>query len=387
MKKCFFFLWILYSARIYSQAEAYSVQIKDIETQLPIENATLSVVKTKQILLSNSQGIVSFELKGSSSIQVSEATYETLNLRWSELQQNNYTVYLKSTRNALDEIILTTENPQKILKKIVANSIQKITVPARLKVYVREFFKLNQQYAYYNDGLVNFQFSKDQDKLSTTLLVEQNRSFGLLDQDITEDLLGYNLNDIMEKYCSFRYLDPILEVKNAHELDFLITAPQNNKKNNIMTITPQDSSENFLDTFEIIYDTEKKIIKEFTIKRTPKATAAHKDIIFGTTKQITNSFVKVNYRLDDQGYFLLNANENIAYDVQLKDTVKNIEVQNSFITTHFNKQNFTYKESDVFKEKTLFNKKNNILTNYWDFSGFIATEHEKEIIDSLHYKM
>ena len=50
------------------------------------------------------------------------------------------------------------------------------------------------------------------------------------------------------------------------------------------------------------------------------------------------------------------------------------------MTTNFSNNNYTYKDSEVFKDKTLYNKKNTILTNYWDVSGLAATEEEQEII-------
>ena len=105
------------------------------------------------------------------------------------------------------------------------------------------------------------------------------------------------------------------------------------------------------------------------------------------SKNIIKSIVRVNYRLDGSDYYVLSSNEEIAYDLTLKDRIKNIQVRNSFVTTTFNKQNFTYRESDVFKEKTLFNKRNKILTNYWDISGFTATDEEKAIISALDFKM
>ena len=36
---------------------------------------------------------------------------------------------------------------------------------------------------------------------------------------------------------------------------------------------------------------------------------------------------------------------------------------------------------------SLFNKKNKVLTNYWNISGFTATDEEKTLIDSLEFKM
>jgi hypothetical protein len=37
----------------------------------------------------------------------------------------------------------------------------------------------------------------------------------------------------------------------------------------------------------------------------------------------------------------------------------------------------------VFKDKTLINKKNVILSNYWNISGLKATAEEQEIINQI----
>jgi len=50
---------------------------------------------------------------------------------------------------------------------------------------------------------------------------------------------------------------------------------------------------------------------------------------------------------------------------------------------NFNVQNYTYKESDVFKDKTLFNIRNSILTDYWNVSGLTPTAKELEIINNI----
>ena len=50
---------------------------------------------------------------------ISETNYEDLTLRWESLKENDFVVYLKSKDNKLDEIVLSKENPQSILQKIV----------------------------------------------------------------------------------------------------------------------------------------------------------------------------------------------------------------------------------------------------------------------------
>ncbi|MFC0778020.1 hypothetical protein [Flavobacterium sp. HJSW_4] len=384
MKKLLLLFVVFFNLNVFAQSDEYSVYVKDIETLQPIENATVQVLKTKQVLMTNEEGKVTFVLSGGSNVEVSEMNYENLTLRWAALKENGFVVYLKNKKENLDEVVVSNENPQKMLQKVVANSKQKIGVAHRLKVYVREFFMLDNQYSYYNDGLVNFQFNKNN---TTTLLVEQNRSYGLIETDVSTDLKGYNLNDIMENYSNFKYLDPLLSPNAKKEYDFTTKGHAKNAAYYIMSAVPLDKAKEAIDNFEIIYDPEKKIIVEFTITVTPATLDKVEEKTKEGDKNMTKSFVKVNYRWDGTDYYLLSSNEEIAYDVVSKEKTKNVQVRNSFVTTGFNKQNFTYNESDVFKEKSLFNKKNKILTNYWDISGFTATDEEKAIIASLEFKL
>ncbi|MCV9926955.1 hypothetical protein OIU83_04800 [Flavobacterium sp. LS1R49] len=386
MKRIMLLFIVFFNGNVFAQSTEYSIIVKDIETQLPIEGAMVVVMKTKQVLLSNEEGKVTFMLTGASNIQVSEENHENLTLRWAALKEDQFVVYLKDKDNKLAEIVVSNESPQKVLKKIVSNSVEKLTTPYRLKVYVREYFMLDDKYSYYNDGLVHFQFSGNNKKATTTLLVEQNRSYGLLETDVSTYLRGYNLNDIMENYSNLNYFKPVLDSKSKKEYDFIIKGYPNNKNYYVMNITPLNKSKKEVERFEVIYDHEKKVIIEFTCVFTPGNSNKIDEKPTAGSKNITRSFVTVQYRMDGSDYYLLSSNEEIAFDLVLKDKVKKIQVRNSFITTNFNKQKFTYNESDVFKEKTLFNKKNKILTNYWNVSGFAATDKEKAIINSLEFK-
>lgn len=384
----FILLFILFVAvGAFAQNKEYSIIVKDIQTQLPVENATVVVLKTKQILLSNNQGKVTFVLKGASNVEVSEENYQSITVRWATLVGNDFVIYIKNNNTDLDEIVLSKESPQKTLQKLVSNSVQKLTNSYRLKVYVREFFMINNRYSYYNDGLVNFQFAINQKKATTTLLVEQNRSYGLLEKDISADLRGYNLNNIMENYSNLKYFQPVLDSKLNKEYDFTIKRHPNNINYLVMTITPLDTSKKALDNYQVIYNPEKKLIVEFTNVITPRNLDKLDDTSNLGAKNVTKFSVRVHYRLEGSDYYLLNSNEEIAFDIILKNEIKNVQVRNSFVTTHFDKQNFTYKETDVFKEKSLFNKKNKILTNYWDISGFTATDEEKAILKDLEFKL
>lgn len=367
----------------YSQNKEISIVLKDADSNLPIEDATVFVVKTKQSLVSNSEGVANFSLNGVSNIQISHTSYASTTIRSTTLKDKVNIIYLKSNINNLDEIIITRQHPQNILKNIVDNSIKKLTVPARLKVYSREFFKLNGTYSYYNDGLINFQVSGKEKNFKTDILVEQNRAVGLIDTDISNNLLGYNLNDIMENYYNFKYLAPILEPRAKKEYDFIIKSYSANNDYYVMLITPFDKSKGLLDDFTIIYDKKKKLIIEASSSVSPSVVAKVKDKTTVGSKNIYKSLFKTLYRFDDSNYYLISSKEEIGFERIDKKGTSTIEVRNYFVTTNFSNQKFSFTPSDVFKDKTLFNKKNTILTDYWNVSGLTATEEEQQIINSI----
>ncbi|MDN3675917.1 hypothetical protein QWY90_01075 [Flavobacterium paronense] len=220
MKKIVAFLFLVSSVGVLSQNVEKSIVLLDVDTNLPIEDATVYISKTKQTLLSNADGAVSFILNGVSNIQITHSSYDAIKLRSTILKEKVNTFYLKNSITGLEEIIITKEHPQKILKSLVENSINKLTIPARLKVYSREFFKLNGVNSHFNDGLMNFQMFGNSKNFKTDILVEQNRSYGIVNEEISSDVLGYNLNDIMQNYYNFKYLNPILELSAKKEYDF-----------------------------------------------------------------------------------------------------------------------------------------------------------------------
>ena len=381
MKHNLILFFLIFSLYCFSQNEVKIIVLKDVDTEQTIEDATVFIAKTKQTLLSNADGEVSFILNGISNIQVTHSSYSLVKIRSTTLKEKRNVIYLKSTINGLDEIIITKFHPQKILKSIVENSIKKLTIPARLKVYSREFFKMNGANSYYNDGLMNFQLFGSTKNFKTDILVEQNRSFGMITNEIGEEVLGYNLNDIMQNYYNFKYLNPILDTKAKKDYDFLIRSYSKNDEYYLMTITPLDNNKQLRDDFTILYDRKKKLIVEVSSFISPTTIANTKDKTAVGSKNIYKSLFKTIYRLDNSNYYLVSSKEEIGFErIDKKNIKTSIEVKNYFVTTNFSNHNFSYKDSEVFKDKTLYNKKNTILTNYWEVSGLTATEEELEII-------
>jgi hypothetical protein len=150
-----------------------------------------------------------------------------------------------------------------------------------------------------------------------------------------------------------------------------------------MLITPLENSKGLLDDFKIVYDWKQKIIIEVSSFVSHSTISNLKEKTATGTKNIYKSIFKTIYRFDNDNYYLFSSKEEIGFERVDKNKTTDIEVRNYFVTTNFSNQNYSYKESEVFKDKTLYNKKNTILSDYWNISGLAATEEEQVIISEL----
>jgi hypothetical protein len=378
-----FFVLLFYSVQLFSQGELKTIIIKDKETDATIEDAVVTIVNSKQNHLSNIDGIVTFGLNGQTTIQVKHSSYIGITIRSSTLKEKSTVIYLASNINDLDEIIITKRHPQKILVNLIENSKKHLTIPARLNVYNREFFKLNGKYAYYNDGLLNFQLFEKANKTTSVILVEQNRSINITNEFVQDDLLGYNLNDIMENYYNFKYLSPLLNAVALKEYDFVIKVYSKNKDYNIISAIPTESATGLLDDFTIIYDPGKKLIIEVSSVVSPVVLSKVKEKTGSGSMNIYKLMFKTIYKIQNNDYYLLGSKEEIGFEKIEKQKKKEIEVRNYFLTKNFSTTQFQYTDEELFKDKTLHNKKNLILTNYWSDSGLAATEEEQQIVNTV----
>ena len=84
-----------------------------------------------------------------------------------------------------------------------------------------------------------------------------------------------------------------------------------------------------------------------------------------------------HFRLDNDLYYLANSKEVIGFEKKYKKQNRRIEVNNHMIITNFDKELFKYNDKNIFKDKSLINKKTSFFHNYWDFeSGFVSTKEE-----------
>ena len=357
--------------------------VKDFETDLPIDEVTITAIKTKQGFLTNAEGKAILHLTKASDLEFVHSSYRTYIVKFSTLNKKENIVYLEPVTQQLEEVILTREHPQEILKQLVEKSKSQLTIPINLKIYLREFYKKNDKMVYFNDGLLNFQVLGNVKNIKSDILVEQNRAVGLLDEDIDANLLGYDLNNIIENYYQFKYLDEVLTNRAKKNYDFQVKTYLPNDAYLRIRIVPLDEVKGILSEFNVVYDTEKRLIMEITSVVTPSRLDELKAAFLSSSKVFKLEFRNV-FRMEDGIYYLANSKEVIGFEKKFKKQNRRVEVRNHMVVTNFDKKLFQYDSHNIFKDKSLINKKTMVFSNYWDNdSGLLATAEEKAVIDYL----
>ena len=382
IKKLAFLLWF-FTTFVFSQNLEFTIIVKDFDTDLPIDEVTITALKTRQGFLTNKDGKAIVSLSRSSDLELVHSSYKKMIVKFSTLDKKENVVYMEPNTQQLEEYIITKDHPQEILKRLIENSRNKMTIPVNLKVYLHEFYKRDNQIIFFNDGLINFQILGNSKSIKTDILVEQNRAIGVLDGDIDPNILGYDLNNIIENYYQFKYLDEVLDSKAKKIYDFSVKTYPSNEDYLVIKIVPLSESKGILSYFMVVYDSNKKLIIEVSSYVTPDRLQMYKESMFVSRKVYKLEF-KNTFRQEGNYYYLANSKEVIGFEKKYKNKERRIEVKNHMVITDFNKKIFEYGEKNIFKGKSLINKKTSFFTDYWDVeSGFVSTAEEKAIIERL----
>ena len=382
IKKLAFLLWF-FTTFVFSQNLEFTIIVKDFDTDLPIDEVTITALKTRQGFLTNKDGKAIVSLFRSSDLELVHSSYKKMIVKFSTLDKKENVVYMEPNTQQLEEYIITKDHPQEILKRLIENSRNKMTIPVNLKVYLHEFYKRDNQIIFFNDGLINFQILGNSKSIKTDILVEQNRAIGVLDGDIDPNILGYDLNNIIENYYQFKYLDEVLDSKAKKIYDFSVKTYPSNEDYLVIKIVPLSESKGILSYFMVVYDSNKKLIIEVSSYVTPDRLQMYKESMFVSRKVYKLEF-KNTFRQVGNYYYLANSKEVIGFEKKYKNKERRIEVKNHMVITDFNKETFEYGDKNVFKGKSLINKKTSFFTDYWDVeSGFVSTAEEKAIIERL----
>lgn len=387
MRNLYFLGLFLFSVLSFSQTKEMVLVFKDKTSGALIENVIVAILRTDENFQSNKEGVVKFNLNKPSRINIKHTEYKEISLNSVTIKELETVVFLESISQDIEDVVITNRQSFSILKTLINKSMKQLTAPINLKIYSREFFKYNNEYTSYSDGLVNFCLKEKPDKFAADILVEQNRTYNLVNNEkIIKKTLSYNMYDIIQNYYDFKYIANLAESKAKKKFEFEIKTVRGKADFYQMVISPKPEIEEFLPTVTIIYDNKKNIILELEYFVEPNrfeySDVSNLKVVKG---KVFHSTFKALYILDGDEYFLASTKEEIGLMVKDKKDVENkVEIANYLITTQHSRKFVPYEKEDVFKEKSLINKKNAIITEYWETnSGLLLTADEKKIVDNL----
>ena len=387
MRNLYFLGLIFCSVLSFSQTKEIVLVFKDKTSGALIENVIVAILRTDENFQSNKEGVVKFNLNKPSRINIKHTEYKEISLNSVTIKELETVVFLESISQDIEDVVITNRQSFSILKTLINKSMKQLTAPINLKIYSREFFKYNNEYTSYSDGLVNFCLKEKPDKFAADILVEQNRTYNLVNNEkIIKKTLSYNMYDIIQNYYDFKYIANLAESKAKKKFEFEIKTVRGKADFYQMVISPKPEIEEFLPTVTIIYDNKKNIILELEYFVEPNrfeySDVSNLKVVKG---KVFHSTFKALYILDGDEYFLASTKEEIGLMVKDKKDVENkVEIANYLITTQHSRKFVPYEKEDVFKEKSLINKKNAIITEYWETnSGLLLTADEKKIVDNL----
>lgn len=369
----------------FSQNSNYTFTFVDSTTNEPIEDVQVFVSKIKQSFFSNQEGVIKFTNSPGFMLEINHSQYKKINHRVLKSDSEiNFTITLTPVIQQLDEVILTSKHPQLILESIIKNSKDKFQIPATLRIYTREFFKKNNQYTYFTDGLMNIQLFEDKKQLNADILIEQSRTLGLV-APLEEDLLGYHLNDLIINYYNFGYIEELLQKRALRIYDFYVKQHPTIDTYYTIVAKPKDNIKGHMYENHITYDDKLKLIKEIRVFLPEDRKTFPKRISDTKTRLFLYSDITKTYELKSNHYYLIKSIEIIGYIIKEKGKEVPIEIKNQMVTNKFTPKLFEYVDNNVFKDKTLILSQNKVYNNYWDYdSGMSMTLQENEIIEELN---
>jgi len=383
---CFVFLFCGYI--FYGQNIEKYILLKDSTTDLPIAQAAVLAIDINKSGVTNNRGVFKLAIAEQVTLQIKHANYATTRIHSSLLTERLNVIYLNALASDSIEAneMAFDDSSNTMLVKLIENSKKALITSVGLKIYVVEFFKKNNVFTSFNDGLLNVFIKGKIDQIKADIVVEQNRLHSISKHTEEVNTMGYNLNTIIESNYNFNSLNNLLDAKNAAKYDYYYTTSSTNDTYYKIKIVLKKEINEPLLSYEIVYDYTKMLIvavKSYMSEHAlPYAQLKNFDLNQG---QLLLSSFRANYKITDSLYHLSNYDEVIGIKMKTSDEEEDIlEVKNYFLVDQVNTQPMAYDRKKVFKEKSLNKTKTKYNTNYWGLSSNLAlTSEEIEIIQKL----
>ena len=376
-------------------------QVFDINTKEPLESVSIYIENTHYGTVTNSEGKYKFTFKADTpTITFSYLGYEKRAINSSEIIDE---LFLSEHENVLEEVLITNNSVSGILKDVLKSTKKALKKPLLQETYNREFSKINGEYNYFADGILEYHIRNNGKKIKSDTYLKQSRAITSPSKNISEVTeaipIKYDVKDqIKEGFGDYELLKHLYKSEDRYDFVLKTKTYNDSLTLNIIEFKPKDSaindnydgkhlSGNFLFKGKVVYDSESKLILDMDLK---KASNSDSDALYMKNFIITFKYFdvrqKASYRIDGDNYILVYKKEYHKLHLY-KALGKEYDTEYEFYTSL---NTLSYKEFDGkldrnkrYKNTTIYKNGNQHNYEFWNNNAILSTEEEESFINSI----
>lgn len=360
-------------------------KLSDAESHRPIESASIAVERSAIGTISNPDGEFQLNATPDALIAIYCLGYEPLKLSAKDFGTELKSIELQPSAEKLEEIMVTKTPLYEVLAEVVRTSTARFNKPIDLHTYYREFVRNNGQYTNFADGLVDYHVTGTTKKTDVDVVVSQNRSVNLAQNEDDEGFPLLKVEDAVTGALSFKSLLKLAE-DDYDDFDFELKSRGTAEGElYVLSFRPKAELEELKSAGSVIYDPKTKLILSLDVS----ASEAHKGYAKTINLLIARfSLLDWHYKA---GYRLVGNNYVLAYNfrsVKLKVWNKKkidllLESQSDLVVGDFHPPK-AYDKKAVFKKKFLYDLPAHYDTPFWRTgNGMVLTAEQQRIVSDL----
>jgi len=386
--KAIYAFFLLFSTVLFAQNISIRGSVKDAQTQEPLIAASIGVQNSGLGTITNEEGLFQLSAPKSSVIVFTYLGYKTLMIQANEFNDDVKSIALETSEEKLEEVIVTKTPLHEYLLDVFKVSKARFNKPILLHTYYREFVKSNGKHVKFSDGLLDYHVSGTTKKTKSELVIPQNRSFFLSNDEDDEDSRSLvNIQTAISRSYDFGYfIETLLEDDHYEDYEFMLKSKKDNTGAELYTVyfEPLTSIEKPLFKGWVTFDPKTKLIYEIEVFTAPSHQQYARTINFliGKASILDNKY-KVAFKLVNNNYLMYYSNRYGKVRIWNKKLNYIEECRSDLIVTNFEKDQ-PYDKKTVYKKKRLYDKPTNYTDKFWQKNNAIVlTAEEEKVISSL----
>ncbi|MBS1534902.1 MAG: carboxypeptidase-like regulatory domain-containing protein [Bacteroidetes bacterium] len=386
--KTLYAFFLLFGTLSFAQNISIRGSIKDAQTQEPLIAASIGVQNSGLGTITNEEGLFQLSAPKSSVIVLTYLGYKTLMIPANEFTDDVKSMALEPSEEKLEEVIVTKTPLHEYLLDVFKVSKARFNKPILLHTYYREFVKSNGKHVKFSDGLLDYHVSGTTKKTKSELVIPQNRSFFLSNDEDDEDSRSLvNIQTAISRSYDFGYfIETLLDDDHYEDYEFMLKSKKDKSGTELYTIyfEPLTSIEKPLNKGWVTFDPKTKLIYEIETFMAPSHQQYARTINFLIGKaSITDIKYKVAFKLVNNNYLMYYSNRYGKVRIWNKKLNYVEECRSDLIVTNFEKDQ-PYDKKSVYKKKRLYDKPTNYTDKFWQKNNAIVlTAEEEKVISSL----